>query len=165
MTTKYCSKCKKTLETKNFYKNRSTKDGLGSWCIKCLLPLHLKQRNEIKAKVRARGFKGKCEIGRKYELIALNILPGSIDVSGKSFKSPYDILWNGKKIDVKMRNFNKNNKWQFWSRNTTNSDYYLLFCCVSGNVEKIIMLPQKYFINGLAIGKLSKYDRYKLNCP
>lgn len=35
METKKCTKCKKVLPISEFYKNRSTKDGLSRWCKDC----------------------------------------------------------------------------------------------------------------------------------
>ena len=110
-----------------------------------------------------RGLVGRCGMGRKYELLALDLLPGSIDCNTDSFHGKYDIIWNNKKIDVKSSEWrSKDNAWQFRLSNTEYQDALLLFCLECGKVVKVLLVP----INELSskenifIGMGSKYDKY-----
>ena len=49
MTEKTCPKCKRVLPASQFYKNKSTKDGLSAHCKEC----HNKDTNARKAKQRS----------------------------------------------------------------------------------------------------------------
>ncbi|MFA5445976.1 MAG: hypothetical protein WC262_13490 [Bacteroidales bacterium] len=112
---------------------------------------------------RSEEMSGTCKIGRKYELKALKLLKGSIDKNRDSFRGKWDIEWNGKRIDVKSRQFNSRRGWKFTKKENNNeADYYLLFCLNNEKIEKLIFVPKKIFKEGIGIGKKSKYDIYQL---
>lgn len=84
-------------------------------------------------------YRGTTIIGRKFEEIALSILSGSYDCN-KDGHCKWDLLWNGKRIEVKMRNLGVKGKWHFTKKNN-DCDYYLLFCCISGKINRIYFIP------------------------
>lgn len=117
---------------------------------------YIKNRNKYRNKYRNRqlngGFLlGTSGIGRKYEKIANKLLPGSIDCNKSNFKGGYDLIWKGKKIEVKMRNLNKRLRWQFTTKKTCIADYYLLFCVLNGEVKRIYFVPSNLFKNTFCI--------------
>ena len=80
-----------------------------------------------------------CEIGRKYELIALALLKGSKDMNYDCFQGGYDLEWRDKKIEVKVRQTTVSSGWGFSFKPTCTADHALLFCIRDGLVEKIIL--------------------------
>lgn len=112
--------------------------------------------------------KGTSGLGRKYELLALDLLKGSVDCNDKTFHNKWDIEWEGKKIEVKMRNFrDSQNPFHFKWKTKDEADYYLMFCVKSGQILKSLLIPQKVVskFNGwrsISIGLKSRYDKYAL---
>lgn len=163
MEVKKCCHCKKAKCIKEFYKNRSTKDGFSCECKECR-----KREYEVcKRNRRERGFTGESAIGYKYEKLALKLLPGSIHISDNNFKNlDYDLLWKGKTIDVKMRNVAydyRNSKYTRWIfRLTLKADYYFLFCCDRGKVKKRLLIPSSKLSKCPAVGVVSKFDVYSV---
>jgi len=103
-------------------------------------------------------------LGRKYEKIALSVLQGAVDCNADCFHGGYDLVWNNCKIEVKMRNVNKNNRWGFTSKKTCNADYFLLFCVNNDITEKLLLLPREIFGDNLNIGRLcTKYDKFLIS--
>ena len=100
-------------------------------------------------------------IPEEYEKIALELLRGSIDCNKDSFAGKWDIEWNGLKIDVKMRNYTQG-YYKFYSCRKAEADYYLLFCVNNDRIEKILFIPKDIYKQGVGVGKISKYDKYKL---
>lgn len=85
---------------------------------------------------------GTSGIGRHYEMIANFILDGS--VRSKNFHHPYDLEWNGLKIDVKMRNKNSKGKYFFSSKPKCTADYFLCFC-VEKTIKFILLIPKNVY--------------------
>lgn len=48
MKIKICSKCRKIKNIKEFYKNKSKKDGLSIWCKKCIKEWREKNSEKVK---------------------------------------------------------------------------------------------------------------------
>lgn len=108
-------------------------------------------------------------IGRYGERIALNLLEGSKDMNSITTHYPYDIEWNGKKIDVKTSNKRKrpNGKIQysFTARNQHCTHYLLIALDDENNPIKLLLVP-KESVKGVTIsftyGTVSKWDKYEL---
>lgn len=104
----------------------------------------------------------------------LCFLDGALHVNDGNMNRPYDILWNGIKIDVKSKNIykrkNKRGKpvkktqsgwWTFGKGNSEEADYYLCLCKEKGKTIKMYYIPKHAFGKGVCIGHNSKkYDRY-----
>ena len=103
---------------------------------------------------------GTCGLGRKYELLALKLLKGSMDCNQDSFHGGHDLLWNKKKIEVKMRNKRNDGCYSFRTKKSCDADYYLLFCVNNAKIEKIFFVPSKEFKKSLDIYKNPKYNKY-----
>ena len=73
---------------------------------------------------------GTTAFGRKAELDALKMLPGSTDATcNNAQKSPYDLLWGNKRINIKastIKDSGKNKRWAFTTTQKNKCDYY--FC-------------------------------------
>lgn len=104
------------------------------------------------------GFYGKSGLGRKYEIIAKTLLKGS--TPSPNFKYPYDIEWNGMKIDVKMRNKNKRGTFHFTTRPTCTADFYLCFC-VDTYIRYILLIPSFIYKNCLDLNDRNINKKYK----
>lgn len=101
-------------------------------------------------------FCGDCAFGRKWELEVLKLLPGAIDCNTDSFHHPYDIEWNGWKIDIKAANpravvggynfYTKPGKWK-------KVDYYLCLCILDNKIDRAFMVPSKIFRTFFYVGK------------
>lgn len=106
---------------------------------------------------------GSCGIGRKYEKIALGLLKGAIDCNKDNFQGKWDIEWNGKKIDVKMRNFSqKKNRWHFTTPTLFGADYYLCFCVERKRIQKIYFFPKEVYKKCIDVSKNNYYNKYLL---
>jgi hypothetical protein len=108
-------------------------------------------------------------IGRYGERIALQLLPGSKDMNGITTHYPYDIEWNGQKIDVKTSNRRKRDKGKIqYSFSTKNNqcDSYLLIALDDENYPISFSLVPSEVVNGVSIsfthGSESKWDIYKM---
>ena len=106
-------------------------------------------------------------IGTLGELLAVQILEGSkLDL-----KSTHDLLWQGKKIEVKTsakKQNDKRNDYNFWvsKKQLENADYFLLVCL---NETRVVMAI--YFLPNKAITKQgflvsdslkNKYNKYRI---
>lgn len=96
--------------------------------------------------------------GRQYELIALSLLEGSIDMNVLSFAGPYDIEWKDMKIEVKVKNKHRYG-WNFYFRPTCKATHLLLFCLKDNILFKKYLIPRENRMN-IFIGENSKYDMY-----
>ena len=191
---KRCSRCRELKELSKFYKDRSCRDGHHYACKKChkaygdhseqktqerLLILSEYNKKYYKGKTKQKrkdnkhgnnvfefdGLLGCSAIGRFYERIALNLFKDSVDVSGKNFLSPYDILINGYRVDVKMKNVNKSrNCWTFVQKKNKKDkvDAYLLFCCNNYKIVKIFLLPSSDSSFYLSLNYLDKYKDFEI---
>ena len=111
--------------------------------------------------------------GRRGELIALQILKGSVDMNADGLNKPYDIKWRGKKIDVKSCNLykrkNKRGKpvakkqsgWWVFNKNKNYADKYFCICMAENIPIRYYLIPAKNFNRGITIGQKSiKFDKY-----
>lgn len=113
--------------------------------------------------------------GRKGEQIALQILEGSIDMNADGLNKPYDIEWNGLKIDVKTCNLykrkfkrgvkvNKSSGWWVFNKNKGYSDKYFCICMIENIPVRYYLIPKEDFNKGITIGQKSiKFDKYLLS--
>lgn len=90
--------------------------------------------------------RNRMPMGRKYELIALEMLIGSIDKNVSKSPIPWDIEWNGKKIDVKARNLtnlreSKGKCWNFTISKNCRADMLMCFCIRDNEVAKVFLVP------------------------
>jgi len=111
--------------------------------------------------------------GRKSELIALNILNGAIDQNKDIMNKSFDLLYKGKKIDVKSCNlYKRKNKrgipvkseqagcWIF-NKNKGYSDKYFCICLIKDIPVRYYLIPKEIFNKGITIGHCSKkFDKY-----
>lgn len=92
----------------------------------------LMKRNHIEYFTDLTKVGGITAFGRKAELNALRLLPGSEDATcNDPKKSPFDILWNGKRINVKASTIKSGGKghytrWTFQTEKPEQCDYF--FC-------------------------------------
>jgi len=106
---------------------------------------------------------GTSGIGRKYEKIALELLPKSIDCNKDSFSGKWDIKWNDLKIDVKMRNYSDKYGWHFTTKKNPKAEYYLCFCVDADKIERIYFFPKEIFKESIDIKKSNtKYNQFFL---
>ncbi len=108
-------------------------------------------------------------IGRYGEKLALQLLNNSKDMNEITIHYPYDIDWDGKKIDVKTSNrrFRPNGKIQYsFSTKNNNCDYFLLIALDDENFPiRFLLVPEKE-VKGVTVaftyGVESKWDKYKM---
>lgn len=105
---------------------------------------------------------GKNGLGRKYELVALQLLEDSIDMNEYNFQGRHDLEWKGYNIEVKMKNPIHVNGYYFITRPTCDADYYLLFCVKNERIQKILFVSAKDFGKGFGYfaGGQSKYEKH-----
>jgi len=97
--------------------------------------------------------------GRRMELVGIKLLPGSQDMNTDSRRHSFDILWRGKKIDVKS--CEKYRNWWVFNKGKTQADFYFCFCLVNKKPIKILMIPAASFGKGISVGmKSQKFDRF-----
>lgn len=84
-------------------------------------------------------------IGRQYELLALKLLKGSMDANKDNFHGGYDIKWQDKLVEVKVR-FSKHKRynkfWTFTILKTNTSTHLLLFCIENNQMKRMIFMPR-----------------------
>jgi len=111
--------------------------------------------------------------GRKGELLALKMLKDSVDMNDDGMNKPYDINWNGKKVDVKSCNLYKRKFkrgkpvkgdqmgcWIF-NKNKGYSDLYFCICMIKDIPIRYYLIPKKDFNNGITMGYNSiKFKKY-----
>ena len=92
--------------------------------------------------------------GRRAELLALKLLPGSKDLNYPLFCAPHDIEWKGKKINVKScEQFNGG--WVF-NGSVSKPDFYFCLCLIGGKLARAFMIPSERLGNGITIGQKTK---------
>ena len=101
---------------------------------------------------------GTSGIGRKYEIIAQSLLKGS--VVSPNFHFPYDLEWNGVKIDVKMRNKNKKGNYHFNKKSSCTADYFFCFC-VDKEIKYILLIPSRIYKQSMDLNDKSIQNKYK----
>ena len=112
--------------------------------------------------------------GRKYEMLALKTLKGSVDMNRDGMNKPYDILWKGKTVDVKSSNIYRRKFkrgepvkkeqagwWRFGS-GKHKADLYFCVCLVENIPERIYLIPKEVFGNNKVIGNKTKYEKYRI---
>lgn len=108
-------------------------------------------------------------LGRIGEKIALKYLEKDnvIDVTRNKIHHPYDLSWEGKKVDAKVSRPNRKNKnkWYFNTSAPHKSDFY--FCIgldERDNIEKMFIFPREVLPKGvLGINRTkSMNDKYSL---
>lgn len=106
--------------------------------------------------------KGNCLIGRKFELLALKVLRGSVDCNEKSFSGKWDIEWNGYKVEVKSKIAIKG-RYSFHLKNPFIPDYNLLFCRKNDKeIERIILLPRNEIKGKFLTVSNNKYKDFEV---
>lgn len=108
-------------------------------------------------------------IGRYGERIALQLLKDSKDMNEITTHYPYDIDWNGKRIDVKTSNrrFRPNGKIQYsFSTKNNDCDYYLLIALDDENFPIRFLLVPREEVNGVTVsftyGTESKWNKFEM---
>jgi hypothetical protein len=156
----YLKKYKETHKEQNaiYFKKYYQRIGYKNWKKK----YYLGRKQALTKGNKGEELIGKPGIGRKYELLALKILQGSIDRNKDNFHGKWDIEWNGKKIDVKSKSEIRKGGWDFVGRKDNDEpDYYLLFCVDNNKVVKLLFIPKDIFGKGCYISSMkSKYDKY-----
>ncbi|WP_110930930.1 hypothetical protein [Paenibacillus bouchesdurhonensis] len=106
----------------------------------------------------------KQRTGRYWELKCLDFLEGAEDFSGMDWRSPFDLIFNGYRVNVKVSNpVNQGKTWTFNTRSKQQIDYFL---CIglneSGEVEKLYWIPSDKAKKQTTIrrGSKTKYDEY-----
>lgn len=103
------------------------------------------------------------KMGRIFERLAVSNLEGEIiDNNIDNFAGKFDIIWNGKKVDVKSRRKNHKGRWQFECRNYEDNDALLLFCLDIDIIIKVLLIPKPEVKLYMYIGNKSKYDKYEV---
>jgi len=106
-----------------------------------------------------------CALGLSFEKKAMELLKGAIHENAEQeSKKPWDIVWNGKKIDVKVRNKHKQQKgWGAVVKNQSEVDYYLVFCLLSEKIDRIYLIPSGLVGRTLRISQVSdRYEKYRI---
>jgi hypothetical protein len=113
--------------------------------------------------------------GRRAELLAVRLLKGSKDMNNNVMNRPYDIEWNGLKIDVKSCELYKRKKkrgkecacnsgWWVFNKNKNDAEWYLCICLKDNKPIRYYLIPLENFSKGIAIGQRSeKFDKYLIN--
>ena len=103
-------------------------------------------------------YAGSSGLGRKYEVLASQMLNGS--VLADSFHSHFDILWEDKKIDVKMRNLGKSDIYSFSRKPKCQATHYLCFCVKDGDIRYVLLVPSDVYKQGIKVTEKNIYRRY-----
>lgn len=85
------------------------------------------------------GYLGTSGVGHRYEKIAARILSGSIP--NESFSAHFDLLWDRKRIEVKMRKRNQRGGFNFTFKRKNTFDFAMLFCVENELVHYILFVP------------------------
>jgi hypothetical protein len=108
-------------------------------------------------------------IGRYGENIAISLLKDSKDMNEISIQYPYDIEWEGLKIDVKTSNrrHRPNGKIQYsFSTKNKKCDHFLLIALDDNNYPIRILFVPSEDIAGVTVsfthGTESKWDKYQM---
>lgn len=102
--------------------------------------------------------------GRYWELKCLEALEGAEDFSGIDWSSPFDLVFNGYRVNVKTSNpVNQGKSWSFNTRSKEQTDYFL---CIgldeNGELENLYWIPSELAKKQTTIrrGAETKYDKY-----
>ena len=110
------------------------------------------------------------KLGRIWEKIVLRKLEGSIDVSGKDWRAPYDIEWKTLKINVKVSrpvrsgNNQQRNFWAFRTKKKVDTDYFLcLGLDENDQLAKVFWIPANETKTTTTIKRLGStiYNKYE----
>ena|SRR4030067_50045 len=104
-------------------------------------------------------------IGKKGELMALTLLPGSERIERVGGKT--DLLWNGYQIDVKTSNLLTTKRgliWRFHLKTQHNyADYYLLLSMDKNKLKRLFLLPNVNLKTGITISLISKrFNKFEI---
>jgi hypothetical protein len=110
-------------------------------------------------------YAGTTGVGKLYEDMALSVLKGSKNAHIGTTRGKWDVEWNGKRIEVKMRRRSK--RAYHFTFNGNDADFALLFCVENEKIHKTLLIPFSKIPGdkhkGLDIGYAeSKYDKYKI---
>ena len=104
------------------------------------------------------------------EWLALELLYGSKHMNGEVMNREFDILWNGKRVDVKTCELYKrklkrgkpakSSGWWVFNKNKASSDLYFCICLLDGKPLRAYMIPAKEFGGGITIGWNTRHDKY-----
>lgn len=108
-------------------------------------------------------------LGRYGERIALSLLNNSKDMNDIKIHYPYDVEWNGQKIDVKTSKKHKRQRGKpvfSFSTKNTHCDFYLLIALNDDDFPiKFLYVPRKAIV-GVSVtftdGIESKWDKFKM---
>ena len=125
------------------------------------------RRNRLSYKVDLENLGTSTALGRKGELDALKLLSASVDATkNRADESPFDLLWQGQRIDVKastINNSGKNLRWSFKTWKASKCDFFLCLGYVQHNERAYAWLvpstiaPQSTVIPAKSV---SKWDDY-----
>lgn len=110
------------------------------------------------------------KMGRQWELVCIGKLKGAIDCSREDWRSPYDIVWNGYKINVKASHpvyTGENKERKAWSFRTKADIEVDVFLCIGlnekGSIEKIFWIPASEAKKQTTIQRNgnTKYEKYR----
>lgn len=108
-------------------------------------------------------------VGRYGERIALNLLKRSIDMNKITTHYPYDIEWQGKKIDVKTSNKRKRQngkiQYSFTARNNDCSHFLLIALDDNNYPIKLLLVPNEEVTGvtvSFTVGTESKWDKFEM---
>jgi hypothetical protein len=172
-----CKKCKK-----EFIKQRSTQKFC---CSKCRTSFHSygetakkwkkKHWDQVldytrKSKTKKELYSTKYYIGQRAEHDALKILRGSKLDNIKQRNRSWDLIWKGKKIDVKSSRAKvpkqyKSPYWSFRASKKKISNYFLCIGYIKNKIDKVFLIPN-VGQSGFQIpvtSNNSKYYKYLIN--
>ena len=140
---KICTKCKIEKETSEFNKNKTCKDGLQQWCIRCLREYRIKNKEEIKKK-KAKAYQENIEERNKRErermktpsYVVMRSLRGKIYSSvrfgyGKKLKHAKELIGCSKEELVKHleSKFDSKMSWDNYGRTGWHIDHIKPCAC------------------------------------
>lgn len=115
--------------------------------------------------------KGSVWMGRKWEVFAAKLLGAKDMNKGVMNQVNFDLLWRGKKIEVKAAEHLIHQKgyetrsWTFNTKDPKRSHYYLLICLKEGSPYKIYLVPSREVPKGgtSLFESTTKYDKFELS--
>lgn len=115
---------------------------------------------------------GESQLGREAELFVLSLLEGSEDYAKKDPQAPFDILWYGKRIDVKRSNLLANGHKPWWMFRTKKNiketcDYVACVGYRDDKPEFVLLIPSSEVpLTGVTVQQASyersKYRKYQI---
>jgi len=108
---------------------------------------------------------GNSRKGREAELFMLSLLPGAIDVSATDPQAPFDLMFEGKRVNVKSSKRRERN-WVFRTGEACvqNCDVFACVLMEDDVPYKVLMIPSSEVpLTGITIpvSEESKYMKYK----